>query len=318
MTDTTQSQSVTEAVKQQHEDELGKLEAEVTKQLAEASNEPAPTQEGDKPTETAKEDGTSDSTPATEETKALSENKEPVKEEAKPEADGQKGKVETDTGDEFEDEDVKHLSEKAQKRFRSMNEKLKEANRQIEVLKKFGPKQTVETPTSDKGKVTQGLPWDTTAKADPEQREVTEEEYQAEVERKARQVVQTELRNEKILTTLSNDTREAEAKYQELDPKSDTFDPVLVTNISTWYKALFQQNEEIRFKDFVEEVMSLRAKGVERGKSEVTATVMRQAAEQAMTPSATKVEHKSASEAISKAKTISDLEAAEALVNSSV
>lgn len=295
------------AVKAEHDTELAAMEAEVTKALE--TGAPDATTE-----DTANGEGTPTPAPtsAEGETKPLAEKDSA--EEVKPEATPDMGKPTTPaaTDDSFDDEDVKHLSEKAQKRFRQMNDELKRLKAR-ENAQKFGPKPTsVPDTRSSLGKPS-ALPWDTQGENGP--KEVTAEEYEAEVATKAREAVKLELKNQQIVTNVTEDRKYLETTYPELDQESEDFDPVLAENVATWYKALFRTNQDIRLKDFVEEVMSLRTKGVEKGKSEVTATVMRQAAEQAISPTTQRVVSKTAADAIAGARTMEELEAAEKLLS---
>lgn len=294
------------AVKAEHDTELEKMEAEVTKALETETPETADT-------ETVNGEGTPTPAPtsAEGETKPLAEKE--TAEEVKPEATPDMGKPKTPaaTDDSFDDEDVKHLSEKAQKRFRQMNDELKRLKAR-ENAQKFGPKPTSVPDSRQSSSKPTALPWDTSANGP---KEVTAEEYEAEVQAKAREAVKLELKNQQIVNNVTEDRKYLETTYAELNEESDDFDPVLAENVATWYKALFRTNPDIRLKDFVEEVMSLRTKGVEKGKSEVTATVMRQAAEQAISPSTSRVVSKNAADAIAGARTMEELEAAEKLLS---
>lgn len=297
------------AVKEANETELERMEAEVTKAL---ETETDTTQTDD--TSTGEGNTTPAPTSAEGETKPASEEAKPETDKPEAPADGQKPKVETDTQDDFSEDDVKHLSEKAQKRFRQMNAEIKRLKAQ-ELSRSLGPKQQ---PVSDKGKSLakpSALPWETQRTDGP--KEVTEEEYQAEVAAKAREAAKLEIRNEKIINNVVEDRKYLETQHPELDQESDEFDPVLAEYIATTFKSLFKENQDIRLKDYAEQVLSLRASGVEKGKSQVTAKVMRQAAEQAISPSATRVVSKSAADAIAGAKTMEELEAAEKLLTPS-
>lgn len=115
---------------------------------------------------------------------------------------------------------------------------------------------------------------------------MTVDQIRLEARREAALQVAEERRQERIMTNLENDSRELETKFPEFDPKSESYDPTLVTKISVWYKAQFKENNDLRLKDFVTELMAIRAQGEARGRSEVDETIARQAADQAITPTA--------------------------------
>lgn len=298
------------AVKAENDDALAKMETEVAEALA----NPNPEDQGTPPA-TGEETVTPAPTSAEGETKPVSETPKP--EDAKPETtpDGEKPKADASKDDEFTDDDVKHLSEKAQKRFKQMNAELRRLKAQ-ELSRNLGPKQQ---PVSDKRESLakpSALPWDRKPAADGP-KEVTDEEYQADVQAKAQEAARTVIRNEKIVNGVIEDRKYLEENHPELNQESEQFDPVLAEYIATTFKSLFKDNNDLRLKDYAEQVLSLRAKGVEQGKSEVTATVVKQAAEQAMSPSTTRVMPKTAADAIAGAKSMEELEAAEKLLTSS-
>lgn len=292
------------AVKADNDTELEKMEAEVTKAL-ETPDQTTP------PADTATGEG---QPPAP--TSAEGEAK-PASDEAKPETpapaatpDGEKPKEPADTQDDFSEDDVKHLSEKAQKRFRQMNKELREL-KASQLRNSLGPKQQ-PTPRATQAKPS-GLPWDTTTKTDGP-REVTDEEYQQDVQAKAQEAAKTVIRNDKIVNNVIEDRKFLESNHPELNQESDDFDPVLAEYIATTFKSLFKDNQDLRLKDYAEQVLSLRAKGEERGKAQVTAKVAQQAAEQAMSPTTARVVSKTAADAIAGARTMDELEAAEKLL----
>lgn len=296
------------AAKASNDAELERLEAELEADLANPNKDQQPESTEPAPTAAEGEKETPAPTSAEGETKPSSEETKP--EETKPESkpDGEQ-KPATETKEEdFTDEDVKHLSEKAQKRFKTMSKRIKEFEAQ-EAARKYSP--APAKPESPKepakpGETPTGLPWDLPNTGQP-----AESQGQPIDETKVRETVQGELKKKEILDNIKADTTFLEDKYPVLNQDSEEFDEALSTRISSWYKLMFRSNNELRFKDFVEEVMSLRAAGVEKGKTEVTTKVLQQASEQAISPSATRVEPVNVENQISGAKTMSELEALE-------
>lgn len=272
--------STNEAVKAEHDEELAKLEAEITA---------LGTQEE---SGTAEEEKTSSVQSAEDETKHSEEGTEKKEDEKKPD-----GAPSTESDDaELSDDEVKQLSAKAQKRFKHLSKLNSEMNRELAFLRKNTPK----TEPAPEPKRTP-LPWEN--EDEPDVAQIATE--------KARETVMETLRTERILSTIKEDVKEVEAKYPELNPNAPEYDRVLLAKVSTWYKAQFKENNELRLKDFVEEVFALRERGIEKGRQEVTGKIAKQSAEQALTPSGGRVETSSVEEKIRSARSISELEALE-------
>lgn len=181
--------------------------------------------------------------------------------------------------EELSDEEVQNLSGKARKRFERLakeNLRIKQENEFLRTHAKKEESPVPETPAAPAFK----LPWDGT----PAEQE--EEDVAVVARREALLAVAEERRQETIISNLQADSTELEKKFPEFDPKHESYDPTLVTKISVWYKGLFKDNNDLRLKDFVTELMSLREQGIAQGKSEVTETVVRQAASQAVVPTA--------------------------------
>lgn len=270
-----------EAVKAEHDEELAKLEAEIN--ALGKQEEPG----------TAEEEKTSDvQSAAKDETKHSEEEPEKKEDEKKPD-----GATSTESDDaELSDEDVKQLSAKAQKRFKHLSKLNSEMNRELAFLRKNTPK----TEPAPEPKRTP-LPWEN--EDEPDVAQIASE--------KARETVMETLRTERILATIKEDVKEVESKYPELNPNAPEYDRVLLAKVSTWYKAQFKENNELRLKDFVDEVFALRERGIEKGRQEVTGKIAKQSAEQALTPSGGRVETSSVEEKIRGARTIAELEALE-------
>lgn len=276
------------AVKEKNDEEIAKLEAEIESQLASQQEEGLP--DSETPSEEDKPD--SESVP----------EEENIVEEESPEIED--SDTIEDDGEELKDEEVKRLSAKAQRRFRKLTEELNEKERLLEAREKYEPKPKPEEIQP------QRLPWDLDEGNGNQQVDLQEE-----IEKRSREIVKEELHNKEIIQNLQSDIKSVQDKYPELNPEDTDYDPVLVTKISSWYKAQFVQNPDLRLSDFTEEIMSLKTAGKEQGKAEITGKVMKQAAEQALTPSTVKTEGRSAVDAIRKASSIEELEELEGLLS---
>lgn len=182
--------------------------------------------------------------------------------------------------EELTDEEVQNLSGKARKRFERLakeNLRIKKENEFLRTHTKKEETPAPETPSTPSFK----LPWEGASDDESE-----DEDVAVVARREALLAVAEERRQETIISNLQADSTELETKFPEFDPKSESYDPTLVTKISVWYKGLFKDNNDLRLKDFVTELMSLREQGIAQGKSEVTETVVRQAASQAVVPTA--------------------------------
>ncbi len=287
------------------EEELSKLEEEITKSV-------------EKPSKEAKgEEITPAPESAPEELKTPKSEKKP---EPKPLEEGE---------EKFSDEDVAHLKPKAQKRFRKLSEKAveaKELKKEVAYLRKqagFGKVKTEPVPAVLPSRSRVGeqavpgtFPWDAPS---GEPREVTEGEFQEEVGKTAQQIVRKELSsykvNESRLTNLKEDVKSVERDYSELNADNEeNYDQALATSIANWFTGLYRSNPNLRLASFVNELMGLRKKGAEREKGKVTAKVAKQAAKQAVTSTGTPIKQRGVGQVIESAETIDELEKAERLL----
>jgi len=272
---------VVEPAGEQTEESEVTLEAEVSEKETKA----AKTSESDSSSEEKK--------PSTEEVVETSETPETVKEE----------EVESLT-----DEERKNLSDKAQKRYRHLNEKSRKAEEraaeleeQVEKLRtaqeeKFvggikpvstGTPATPQTKAVSQDKLgsptTENLPWE--PKASGEVREITEEDYKREVIQTADYIVRARLGQYEKSNQIKADLKDVESKYSELNPDSPEYSEEMSDKLSNLFKTQLHSDPNVRLKAFVNDIMSLRKSGEEKGKSEVTAKVVEQKAEEAVTPS---------------------------------
>jgi len=80
-----------------------------------------------------------------------------------------------------------------------------------------------------------------------------------------------------------------ESKYKELNPDSDSFDPLLSKTVTRLYVEASKSNPGVDVHDFVENVMSVREMGADKAVSEVKKETVLQEAASAVTPSSEKV-----------------------------
>lgn len=284
---------VNAAAKEAHDQELEKMEEDIAKKLEDPNYQPeeeieSGASEGEQPSSAKSAEG--------ENNQPSDEKPEETTPPAKP--DGVKP---GEDHEELSEEDVQKLSGKAQKRFKSLADENLRVKRENDFLRKHLKPE--EKPSETPSKIR--LPWET-------------EEEEAEdpvivAKRAALEAVAEKNRQDTILNNLQSDSTELENSFPELNPKDKGYDPTLVTKISVWYKTLFKDNNNLRLKDFVTELMSLRAAGVDRGKSEVTEKVVKQAAQQAIISNAPASSPASSVEQkIKGAKTMEELEALEA------
>lgn len=279
------------------EEELARLEEETNKQLE---------SEGEKQTPSSESASETTETPTEGESKTETE-------QPGTQTDGGEKKTEDTNEDDLSEEEKRQLSEKAQKRFRALAERRKQLEEENRILRQ---QQSPTTTPQDKGKdegKSHKLPWET---EDEETTEVSPEQYEADVtakaEKAAEKKVQEQFENREIVTNLQSDIAAVETKHPELNPENlDEYDAHLVNEISDLYKAQFKLNKKLRFAPFVDRIMSLRKSGEERGRSQVTAKVAKQAAEQALGPSQTPSKSSDPIAAINSAKSIEELEALE-------
>lgn len=265
-----------EAAKAAHDAELEKMEAEIMGgQTPETPAPEAPAPAVETPAEEA--------TPAP--ASAPGEANQPPVEETPAPAPKPTGQP-SEESEELTEEEVQSLSGKARKRFERLSKENIRIAKENEFLRKHMKKPdegATPEPTPEPSTPKFRLPWDTTPE---EEGELTPEQIRLEARREAMLAVAEERRQEKIMANLEADSKELTSLYPEFDPKSESYDPTLVTKISVWYKDLFTQNNDLRLKDFVTELMGLREQGIAQGRSEVNDAVVRQAADQALVPTA--------------------------------
>lgn len=198
---------------------------------------------------------------------------------------------------------------------------------------------TPATPEKPKKK----LPWEAEESDENGEATLTEEELEAKARKISQEESQKTLRADKekkynfaIVNRVVADVRELEKSYDILNPKYDlkgSNDPKspnynanygkstnpnyrddIARSIVSTYKKLFQADKRVRLLTFAKQQLGLIEQGRALGKKEVESVVNKQDAEQPLTPSGGSPRKSGAIEAIKKASTLEELEAAEALL----
>jgi len=231
---------------------------------------------------------------------------------AKPNLVTEEPVVETSTTDEeLTDDELSKVSDRAQRRIRELVAKVK-------ALENSRPEPVVDMGSVEPKGDDMKLPWEL-PKADGDY-----EAYLREVARTTAKETFNESwkmnkeaeRNVRIMDSLSKDIELVRSRYPELNETSPQYNAELTTRVANWYKPQFEkfksEGKYARFDAFVDDLMSLRSQGVERGRQEVQSRVAKQAAEQTL-PTSTGVEAKEVSveDLIKGAKNIRELEAYE-------
>jgi len=203
---------------------------------------------------------------------------------------------ETKPTEELTEEEVSSLSERAQKRFRELSQKAKRAD-ELEAqvkgtpegehdkfLDALAPRQEAISPTN--APPVSPLPWETQEVPT----EVTMEDYKRDVTATADAIAQARAADVEFRLRKENEIRGDEAKiarqWPELNPESSEYRPDLSNKLATIFKKQLYADKSARLYDLVKTVMEVRSSGVEKGKTEVTAKLVKQKAEEAVTPSA--------------------------------
>lgn len=172
--------------------------------------------------------------------------------------------VETDaTADVEAGEDGTGSENRVNKRIRELTDKLKARTEEAETLRSKLTRPEEQEPEDPR------FPWEPA-------REITLDEYERDVERKAREVTRREI-------NLERDISEATTKYAELNPESESYNRDVDNFIERTYRERIKLNPNLRLKDVVSEVMAIHKGGETRGKEAATARVAEQAAQQAVT-----------------------------------
>lgn len=300
-----------QAVKDAHDAELAELEAKVNAELAQANGEQ--TEQSGEETKTE----TSDSTSAGEET-----NQSSTDDATQTESQTEEQQTDPQNDDEdvpaLSDDEVKLLSKKAQKRFAQLNAEKKALQEQLELRGKLNPQ--TRQPATKTNSSSNGLPWlqsqNNTQSQDGDVREVTPEEYTADVQKTAQGIVQQELAKEKILQNFQTDRQACETAYPELDPNSEDYDDSLAKRVTKFYYQAFKEDPTVRLKDFVDDLMTMRESAKAKAKQTITGKIVKQSAEQAVGNTSVKPQQKQTVDTLIKnANSIDELNKLESMIN---
>lgn len=241
------------------------------------------------------------------------ENKAPLDESTETD-ESSRNDVKTTSDDEWTDEDQKHLSDRAQKRIRDLNEKAKKAD-ELEVelsqirsnsqkerftgtydnaIKQplFAPKNQEQIddssmeaqPSFDNSR----LPWDTTPEQEYEEKVLTPEEYQRDVMSSADILVQARIAQYEKSNEIKSDLTQMERKYPELNPDSPEYSDNVSKRLAALFDTQLRTNPNARLSTFVDSIMTLRedkAKESEKkAKASLSARTLEQKSEEALTP----------------------------------
>lgn len=265
---------------------------------------------------------------STSETDSPTENEKSIEEESEDEV--------SSTESEEEDQDKVQLQEKSRERFHKLanekkrlaeeNEQLKQKLREESLVKDMNkglPEVPRDTAPDLSDKVNR-LPWE-----DQERPEITPEEYQKHVTDTAQRIVDARLaekdRKEALTRRIWNafeaDVSKVQQEYPELNETSESFDKDLATKIAVRYKKEFQREvpsgKYVSFKAYVDDLMSIRNKGVEDGRKKMSDTITKQKATQPITDSGSPPTRKDIKQQLDSVKTIEELEALEKSLPSS-
>lgn len=210
----------------------------------------------------------------------------------------------------LEEGEKKQLSEKAQKRYRTLNKRAKDAEQKaLELEEEVGKLREAQeerfisgTKPSRFGAGVQSQPMagsqaqpgkESTSGKIPWQEEtppaqeriITEEDYKRDVIGLADNIVRVRLNQYEKSNLIKNDLKDVEGKYSELNPNSVDYSEDMSKKLSELFEVQLRANPNVRLKAFVNDIMTLRKSGEEKGKAEVTARIVEQKAEEAVTPS---------------------------------
>lgn len=289
------------AVKAQHDAELAKMEADIAAQLA--GDAPATANGEGEVTPTAPE-----SAPEVKKPDDESKSEKKVQDDPAPDV-GETTPPETPQAPErdLSEDEVKKLSAKAQKRYRAMSQRIKELEERLTLRSTLQPKATpVGTPTAA---ALPPLPW-----LAPDEG-IMPQVPAVDPREEARVAAREELARDRIVTNINADVESIESRYPDLNPASEDYDEDLALTIKDLYLAKFKDDNTLRLKDFVEDIMGIRAKAEHKAKAQITGKVVKQAATQAISSTASSQKPQTSVEDMIKgAKSLKDLEALESLL----
>lgn len=203
-------------------------------------------------------------TPSVEEPKATEEIEAP---EAEPTGEAEEVTVETEEAP----------KKGAQSRIRELNAKAKSAEDRAKGLEA----KIAELTGSGEPRVPEA-PY--TPQVKPGE-DVSEDQYKQDVQRSAMSAAQLLIAQNNAVTRINTETTQAVAKYPQLDPDSDQFDPELSDSVTEAVEALVKANPYTASpKKIVESWMKPYARAVTKEVGKETANIAKQVAESATRP----------------------------------
>lgn len=265
-----------EPLSQDEEKELARLENEANHEASQAEGDETPSSESAPGNQTSSDEG----------------NTETESSDAGEGESSDSGK-ESSEGTPADEEFVKNLSPKAQKRFEKLSRKAKEGEKlRIEnerLRAQVNAPRVPDLNLSKPGVKRAGdLPWDGSEGETNGEQVISEEELNARIAKGTTQVIEMRESAKQFFS----DVKSVEKDFPELNADHDDYDEDLADRISNWYESIALQrlpsgglvfkSSAPTFRVFVDEVMGVRTKAGERGKRTVTDSVLRQAARNAV------------------------------------
>jgi len=232
----------------------------------------------------------------------------PKTEEVKEETPEPKPVVSAETQQQPEDNEEKPLSARAQNRFQELANARKEAEAKAERLEaeRNSLLSVLNNPTIPQ-----------------EGGEITQEQYQADVDKRAKFVVEQTLKEERDAETKRNaqknfvdDYKTVKEKFPVLNGTSPDFDPELDEMVGDYYATKVVSDPTIRLTTVVEKFVKQREKGAEQAKKEKADRIATQAGSQAVVTSGGRIEAPNIEREIAKADSRADLKILREKINS--
>lgn len=148
--------------------------------------------------------------------------------------------------------------------------------------------------------------------------EITPEQYQADVAKKAQQVVKLTLSQEREVQRRQEAQKHFLEDYRQVrsnplfDEESPEYDSELDQMVGDYYEIMLQKDPSTRLTDIVDKFVKQREKGQESARKERINKVAKQASQQALAPTAGQSETTSLLDEIKRATTEEELEAVKA------
>lgn len=165
------------------------------------------------------------------------------------------------------EEDITKLSPRAQQRFQTLANKVRDLQSGAGVSQ-----DPPQAPTLPEFNYQPG-------------QEIGVKDLQRDLTSAARGIVQLELERERNIGRIANETIEVEYKYPELNPDLPQFNKKLTENISRIVEREIQRNPSASVSGIVSEIMAIRDEGRRQGTEAGVASTVQKMGKQAVTPS---------------------------------